>query len=108
MLEIKDAVAVITGGSGGIGITLAKYWVAQGGKVLLADVAEEALAKAKDKTSGKVQMVVLDAYLKCADQLVAQGKKPQALAIYKELQKQEMPKPIRTAALRGMISVTKK
>ena len=70
--------------------------------------ATEALAKAKDKTSGKLQMVVLDAYLKCADQLVAQGKKPQALAIYKELQKQEMPKPIRTAALRGMINVTKK
>ena len=47
MLEIKDAVAVITGGSGGIGMALAKYWLSQGGKAVLADVAEEALKKAK-------------------------------------------------------------
>jgi hypothetical protein len=32
MLEIKGAVAVITGASGGIGGELAKYWVGQGGK----------------------------------------------------------------------------
>jgi len=70
--------------------------------------ATEALAQAKDKTSGKLQMVVLDAYLKCADQLVAEGKKIEALAIYKELQKEGMPKPIRTAALTGMINATKK
>lgn len=47
MLEIKDSVAVITGGSGGIGMSLAKYWVHNGGKVVLADVLEDALAKAK-------------------------------------------------------------
>jgi type 1 glutamine amidotransferase len=70
--------------------------------------ATEALAQAKDKTSGKLRMVVLDAYLKCADQLVAQGQKTQALAIYKELGKEEMPKPIRTAAVKGMISAAKK
>jgi len=29
MLEIKDAVAVITGGAGGIGEELARYWVRQ-------------------------------------------------------------------------------
>jgi hypothetical protein len=70
--------------------------------------ATKALAEAKGKTSGKVQMVVLDGYLKCADQLVAEGKKAQALAIYKELGKEGMPKPIRTAAVKGMISAAKK
>lgn len=60
MLEIKDAVAVITGGSGGIGMVLAKYWVAQGGKVLLADVAEEALVKAKDELDSDVATMVCD------------------------------------------------
>jgi len=70
--------------------------------------ATEALAAAKDKTSGKLQMLVLDSYLRCADQLVAEGKRTQALAIYKELQKEDMPKPIRTAALRGMISAAKR
>ncbi|UCC98440.1 MAG: ThuA domain-containing protein [Phycisphaerales bacterium] len=70
--------------------------------------ATAALAEAKEKTSGKLQMVVLDAYLKCADQLVADGRKVQALAIYKELQKEGMPKPIRTAALTGMLNAAKK
>jgi len=47
MLKIKDAVAVITGGGSGIGLALAKYWVEQGGKVVLGDVSEEALKKAE-------------------------------------------------------------
>ncbi len=47
MLSIKDSVAVITGGSGGIGFSLASYWVQNGGKVVLADVMEDALARAE-------------------------------------------------------------
>jgi type 1 glutamine amidotransferase len=70
--------------------------------------ATEALAAAKNKTSGKLQMLVLDSYLRCADQLVVEGKKVEALAIYKELQKEGMPKPIRTAALTGMLNAAKR
>ena len=70
--------------------------------------AAEALAEAKNKAKGKLLSVVLDAYLKCADQLVADGNKIKAMAIYKELQKEGMPKPIRTAALTGMINAAKK
>jgi 3-oxoacyl-[acyl-carrier protein] reductase len=47
MLEIKDAVAVITGGGSGIGLSVAKYWVQNGGKVVLGDVAEAALIQAE-------------------------------------------------------------
>ena len=43
MLIVKDSVAVITGGSGGIGKALAEYWLKEGGKVVIADVQEEAL-----------------------------------------------------------------
>lgn len=43
MLTVKGSVAVITGGSGGIGRALAEYWLNQGGKVVIADVMEEAL-----------------------------------------------------------------
>ena len=32
MLDINGSVAVITGGSGGIGMALAQYWVKQGGQ----------------------------------------------------------------------------
>ncbi|MHB8766851.1 MAG: SDR family NAD(P)-dependent oxidoreductase [Deferrisomatales bacterium] len=43
MLEIKGSVAVITGGAGGIGHALARYWAERGGKVVLADVDESRL-----------------------------------------------------------------
>jgi 3-oxoacyl-[acyl-carrier protein] reductase len=43
MLAINNAVAVITGGSGGIGRALAEMWLKKGGRVVLADVLEEAL-----------------------------------------------------------------
>ena len=45
MLHIKNAVAVITGASGGIGRTLAEFWLNNGGKVVIADVMEEPLQK---------------------------------------------------------------
>jgi NADP-dependent 3-hydroxy acid dehydrogenase YdfG len=45
MLKIKDAVAAITGGTGGIGAELSKYWVSQGGKVVLGDVSAEGLTR---------------------------------------------------------------
>ena len=70
--------------------------------------AAETLAEAKNKAEGKLLSVVLDAYLKCADQMVADGNKIKAMGIYKELQKEGMPKPIRTAALTGMINAAKK
>lgn len=60
MLEIKDSVAVITGGSGGIGMSLAEYWLSRGGKVVLADVAKEALADAAKKLDGDILTLVCD------------------------------------------------
>lgn len=51
MLTIKDSVAVITGGSGGIGKSLAEYWLKEGGKAVIADVQEEALQEAEKELS---------------------------------------------------------
>ena len=70
--------------------------------------ATEVLKGAADNVSGKLQLVVLDSYLKCADQLVADGDNINALVIYKALQKPDMPKPIRIAAAAGMLNATKK
>jgi 3-oxoacyl-[acyl-carrier protein] reductase len=47
MLEIRDSVAVITGGGGGIGLEVARYWVKNGGKVVIADVAPQFLENAE-------------------------------------------------------------
>ena len=60
MLEIKDSVAVITGGASGIGLTLARYWAEQGGRVVIGDIAEQALAKAKEEIGGDVATVRCD------------------------------------------------
>jgi len=70
--------------------------------------ATKALARAKGETSGKLRMLVLDAYLKCADQLAAKGRKKPALAIYKELSEEGLPEPIRAAAALGRLNVIKK
>jgi len=43
MLKIEGATAVITGGGSGIGEAMARYWVRQGGRVVLADVVPDAL-----------------------------------------------------------------
>jgi hypothetical protein len=67
--------------------------------------ATKALAEAKSKATGELRLLVLDAYLKCADQLVAEGKKAEALAIYEELRKE--PKPISIAALQGKLNAEK-
>lgn len=58
MLEIKDSVAVITGGASGIGLEMAKYWLQNGGKVVIGDVAEEALGKAARGLQGEVATVL--------------------------------------------------
>lgn len=63
MLEINGSVAVITGGAGGIGEELAKYWVRQGGKVVLSDVSADGLSRVESELEalgGQVATLVGD------------------------------------------------
>jgi 3-oxoacyl-[acyl-carrier protein] reductase len=63
MMEIKNSVAVITGGSKGLGFALAKYWVANGGKVVLGSSSEKNLLKARTDlkpTNGEVSTFICD------------------------------------------------
>ena len=60
MLEIENSVAVITGGSGGIGMALAEYWLSKGGKVVIADIVEQALKEAATKLKGDVATMLCD------------------------------------------------
>jgi 3-oxoacyl-[acyl-carrier protein] reductase len=60
MQQVKESVAVITGGASGIGLALGRYWTEQGGKVVIGDIAEEALAKAKAEIGGESVTVQCD------------------------------------------------
>ncbi len=66
-----------------------------------------ALKAAKNKTKGDLRMQVMDAYLQCADKLVAEGKSAEAMAIYNDLSK-DAPTLIKQAALRGKVNALKK
>jgi len=60
MLEIKDSVAVITGGASGIGLAVARYWAKHGGNLVLGDIAEDLLETAAAGIDGAVETVVCD------------------------------------------------
>ncbi|GAG59805.1 unnamed protein product, partial [marine sediment metagenome] len=86
-------------------ITTAVAAVSALGQIASTEAAQ-VLAGAKEKTTGKLHLLVLDAYIKCAEQLVARGECHQALGIYKQLYVSSEPAPIRFAALKGMVTAT--
>lgn len=65
--------------------------------------AAQALAAARGKAQGEAQLAITDAWLLCADRRLKDGKSADALAIYKELQKPEEARPVRLAALQGLL-----
>ncbi len=62
MKELRDRVAVVTGGASGVGKALAKAFLAEGMKVVLADVEEPALKATAEELGalGEVSSLVTD------------------------------------------------
>jgi Short-chain alcohol dehydrogenase of unknown specificity len=50
-MKINEVVAVVTGGASGIGETVAKYFAAQGAKVVIGDVVQEQI----DRVVGEIK-----------------------------------------------------
>jgi len=71
------------------------------------DQAAAALQRALVSTSDAVKANVADACLRCAERLLAAGKRNEAIAIYTELAKPDLPKAIRLAAVRGKLEAAK-
>ena len=55
-----------------------------------------------------VKPAVADGCLVCAEQLLADGKKAEAVALYKSLGGEDQPKQVRLAATRGLLSAAGK
>ena len=58
MKDFRGRVAVVTGGASGIGKALAKAFLGEGMKVVIADVEERALAAATRELGGEVTGVL--------------------------------------------------
>lgn len=65
--------------------------------------AAKDLQSALAKTSGMTRMAVADASLVCAERLLSEGKRDQALALYASLSGPDVPKAARLAAMQGII-----
>jgi len=66
--------------------------------------ATKSLADARAKAPAPVRPAVDNAYLRCADQLVADGKTDEAVGIYLQMSAAAEPKVVRIAALRGLVA----
>jgi HEAT repeat protein len=67
------------------------------------ETSVQELQAALAKTSGVTRMAVADASLVCAERLLAEGKRDQALTLYASLSAAGVPKPARLAAMQGII-----
>ncbi|MBL8237210.1 MAG: hypothetical protein JNM66_07320 [Bryobacterales bacterium] len=61
------------------------------------------LQAALPKTSGMTRMAVADASLVCAERLLEEGKREEAMAFYTALTAPDVPKPVRLAAMNGIL-----
>ncbi|MFH1718090.1 MAG: HEAT repeat domain-containing protein [Planctomycetota bacterium] len=64
--------------------------------------AREILARARVKGDSDLRFAATDAYLRCAEDLVAEGKREQAVEVYKELAEEGEASIIRSAAVKGL------
>jgi HEAT repeat protein len=65
--------------------------------------AVQALAQSKP-TAPEAKRAAVDASFACAERLLADGKKTEALALYKQFAGEDRPKHVRLAATRGMLA----
>ncbi len=70
--------------------------------------AARQLSRLAKKASTNMKMPVADASLVCAEQLLADGKKSEAVALYKELKDDDQPSHVKVAAMKGMLTAAAK
>lgn len=65
--------------------------------------AVKELQAALGKTTGMTKAAVADASLVCAERLIGDGKRDQGMALYASLAHADVPKPVRLAAMSGIV-----
>ena len=103
----KKSITVISKFLGDSDIQVAKA-AAQSLGLIGTSAAAKELSKFAKKASANMKMPVADACLACAEQLLADGKKSEAVALYKGLNGDDQPKHIKVAAMKGMLTAAAK
>ena len=70
--------------------------------------AAKELSTFAKKAPANMKLPVADARLVCAEQLLADGKKSEAVALYKELQGDDQPSHVKVAAMKGSLAAATK
>jgi HEAT repeat protein len=70
--------------------------------------AARELSKFAKKASANMKLPVADACLVCAEQLLADGEKSEAVALYNELKGDDKPAHVRAAAMKGILTAATK
>ncbi len=99
----KKSILVISKLLGDSDIQVAKT-AAQSLGLIGTSAAAKKLSKFAKKASANMKMPVADARLVCAEQLLADGKKSEAVALYKEFKGDDQPSHVKAAALKGILT----
>jgi HEAT repeat protein len=70
--------------------------------------AAKALSQFAKNATANMKVEAADARLLCAEQLLADGNKAEAVALYKDLQGDDQPAHVKVAAMRGMLAAGSK
>jgi HEAT repeat protein len=70
--------------------------------------AAKHLSAFANKASADMRLPTADALLVCAEQLLADGKKAEALALYRALNSDDQPTRVKLAAMKGMLAAAMK
>ena len=103
----EKSVAVISSYLGDSDIQVARA-AAQSLGLIGTSAAAGELSKFANKASADMKLPVADARLACAEQLLADGKKSQAVALYNELKDDDLPAQVRAAAMKGILTTATK
>ena len=99
----KKSILAISKLLGDSDIQVAKV-AAQSLGLIGTSAAAKKLSEFAKKASANMKMPVADARLVCAEQLLADGKKSEAVALYKEVKGDDQPSHVKAAAMKGILT----
>ena len=103
----KNSIMVISKLLGDSDIQVARA-AAQSLGLIGTSAAAKELSKFAKKASANMKMPAADACLVCAERLLADGKKSEAVALYRETKGDDQPTYVRAAALKGILTAATK